>query len=346
MFDPATEQFLLIKFYTAVFLFTKAVLFFLQRDSFLYWPFLISTVVIGALAWRFGYAQLHAAGTATWREFQRRFLGKALWWHPSSRLDYSFYFINAVLFPLLLGPLLFNEATIARFLDAMTGVTAGGVTTQGITIKVLYTVLFFIAYDFGRFVAHSLLHDVPLLWEFHKVHHSAEVLTPFTSFRAHPVDLALMYWCPALTTGIMAWLFHRFIDGGVGIYTFLGLHVIFWIGNLIGNLRHWQVWLSYGDKLNFWLISPAHHQLHHSAEPQDLGCNRGFEIAVWDRLYGTLRVPANQPETFRMGLGDGTDGQWRSVSRLYFWPFVLAFKRLTGSNQPPVGITEKINKNN
>ena len=155
---------------------------------------------------------------------------------------------------------------------------------------------------------------------------------PMTSFRAHPVDLAVMAWGSALTTGIMAWLFHRFIDSSVGVYTFLGLHVLFWIGNLIGNLRHWQVWLSYGDKLNYWLISPAHHQLHHSAEERHLGCNRGFEIAIWDRLYGTLRVPSNQPETFKMGLGDGTDGQWNSMARLYFWPFQLAFKRLFDKN--------------
>ncbi len=341
MLDPATFQYLLAKLYAAVFLFTKAILFFLQRDSFLYWPFLLSTVVIGALAWRFGYAQLHAAGAATWREFQKRFLGKALWWHPSARLDYSFYFVNAVLFPMLLGPLLFNDNTVARFLDAITGVSAGGITSHDITIKVLYTLLFFIAYDFGRFVSHSLLHDVPLLWEFHKVHHSAEVLTPFTSFRAHPVDLAIMAWGPAVTTGIMAWLFHRFIDNSIGVYTFLGLHVIFWIGNLIGNLRHWQGWLSYGEKLNYWLISPAHHQLHHSAEPQDRGCNRGFEIAVWDRLYGTLRIPANQPETFRMGLGDGTDGQWNSVSRLYFWPFLLALKKPEESGKRAIRSVKK-----
>ena len=109
------------------------------------------------------------------------------------------------------------------------------------------------------------------------------------------------------------------------VYTFLGLHVIFWIGNLIGNLRHWQVWLSYGEKLNYWLISPAHHQLHHSAEPRDWGVNRGFEIAVWDRLYGTLRVPQDKPEDFKMGLGDETDGHWHGVWRMYVWPILMLF---------------------
>ena len=32
---------------------------------------------------------------------------------------------------------------------------------------------------------------MPFLWEFHKVHHSAEVLNPITGFRSHPVDQVL-----------------------------------------------------------------------------------------------------------------------------------------------------------
>ncbi len=337
MLDPGMLQYLKILLFKVVFFFTKAVLVFFQPDSFLYWPFILSTLVIGALAWRLGYAKLQTHGTVSWREFRQRYLGKALWWHPSSRIDYRFYLLNAVLFPLLLGPWLFSENAIARLLDGYAGLPTATTTlaSAGIATKIAYTLLFFIAYDFGRFIAHCLLHDVPVLWEFHKVHHSAEVLTPLTSFRAHPVDLALMAWGSALTTGLMAWLFHRFIDSSVGVYTFLGLHVLFWIGNLIGNLRHWQIWLSYGDRLNYWLISPAHHQLHHSAEPQYLGYNRGFELAVWDRLYGTLRLPSHQPETFKMGLGDGTDGQWNSMTRLYLWPFSLAFKRCFGAKNPP-----------
>lgn len=341
MLDLASLSYWQTLLFKVVFFFTKAILVFFQRDSFLYWPFLLSTLAIGALAWHFGYAKVKTAAPA-WGEFRKRFLGKPLWWHPSARLDYRFYLVNAILVPILLGPLLFGESTIAKFLDSLTGLIPGAASGESTSIatKVAYTLLFFIAYDFGRFVAHCLLHDVPVLWEFHKVHHSAEVLTPMTSFRAHPIDLAVMAWGSALTTGIMAWLFHRFVDNSVGVYMFLGLHVLFWVGNLVGNLRHWQVWLSYGNTLNHWLISPAHHQLHHSAEPQHWGCNRGFEIAVWDRLYGTLRVPSNQPETFRMGLGDETDGQWRSVGRLYLWPFKLAFNRLFGSKKPPASQTE------
>ena len=124
MIDPALAQELQFLIFKIVFFFKRAFLVFLQRDSFLYWPFLLSTLLIGALAWRFGYTQLHASGVATWHEFRQHYLGKALWWHPSARVDYRFYLVNAVLFPILLGPLLFGENTVAKLLDGMTGLTA------------------------------------------------------------------------------------------------------------------------------------------------------------------------------------------------------------------------------
>jgi sterol desaturase/sphingolipid hydroxylase (fatty acid hydroxylase superfamily) len=197
----------------------------------------------------------------------------------------------------------------------------------------LFTVLFFIAYDFGRFVAHSLLHDVPVLWEFHKVHHSAETLNPLTTFRAHPLDLLVMAWVPALATGLLTWTFNQVAAAPISAYTFLGLHVLIFAFNLVGLLRHTHVWLHYGPKWGKWFVSPAHHQLHHSCDPRHVGSNRGFELAVWDRLYGTLYVPGPR-ERFRMGLGDGTDAEWHRVGRMYVRPFVNAAKRL-GSD--PVG---------
>lgn len=328
---PETGQYawLYDSVYQVMYYLASAVLAFRQYDSDLYWPFIVSTIAIALLAWRVGPSKSGLRGAAGWREFRRRYLSRDLWWHPSARADYRYYFINAVVFPLLLGPLLFDANTIAKLLDSVVGAAqSAGSAPSALGARVAYTLLFFVAYDFGRFVAHCLLHDVPWLWEFHKVHHSAEVLTPITSFRAHPVDLAVMAWVPALLTGFVTWIFHRWIEPGIGVYTFLGLHVLIWVFGLVGNLRHWQVWISFGATLNRWLISPAHHQLHHSAEPRHFGCNRGFGLAVWDRMYGTLYVPPDQPETFRMGLGDETDGRWRSLGRLYFWSFGLLAKRL------------------
>jgi sterol desaturase/sphingolipid hydroxylase (fatty acid hydroxylase superfamily) len=201
-------------------------------------------------------------------------------------------------------------------------------------MTLLYTVLFFVAYDFGRFVAHSALHDVPVLWEFHKPHHTAEVLTPMTAFRAHPVDLAVMAWGSAITTGVLTWAFQWLGGPTITAYQFLGMHVLLWGFNLLGNLKHWQLPISYGRVLDRWLISPAHHQLHHSAEARHFGRNRGFELAIWDRLYGTLALP-RPGEVFRMGLGDGSDGSWHRVWKLYCWPFWFAALRVVGRGAEP-----------
>lgn len=317
--------------YQLVYHASKAVLAPLQRNSDFYWPFLLSTLLIGWIAWRFWSSDHGSRGPAPWKAFRARYLSRELWWHPSARVDYRFYLANAVFVPLALGPLILQGSSVSEMLEHAFGSASAATTSPEyrIAARLLYSLLFFLAYDFGRFLAHSLLHDLPWLWEFHKVHHSAEVLTPLTAARVHPFDLAIMACVPALLTGTLTWCFHRWVDSGIEFYTFLGMHVLLWMFGLIDNLRHWQVWISYGSALNRWLISPAHHQLHHSAEREHWGCNRGFELAIWDRLYGTLRVPPDQQLNLRFGLGDDTDGCWRSVSRLYFWPFGLLARRMS-----------------
>ncbi len=52
----------------------------------------------------------------------------------------------------------------------------------------LMTLAAFLAFDLGGFVWHFLTHRVQVLWAFHRVHHSAEVLTPISNYREHPVD--------------------------------------------------------------------------------------------------------------------------------------------------------------
>src|SRR5208282_6653925 len=54
------------------------------------------------------------------------------------------------------------------------------------------TLALFLAYDLGFFVDHTLKHRIPALWELHKAHHSAEVLTPLVNFRVHPLDSLIL----------------------------------------------------------------------------------------------------------------------------------------------------------
>jgi len=291
----------------------------MSSAGLIWWPYLLSAFVIALVT----YWLAHGRATSALREFRRRFLSRQIWLHRSARGDYAFYVVNGILYPLMVTPVVLGGATIGtmvqRGLDTAVGGPADPVA-NAVVLRLVFTIAFFIAYDFGRFVAHSLLHDVPLLWHFHKLHHSAEVLTPFTSYRIHPVDLFVMQIVPNATTGVVSGIVWHAAGGQVGFYTFFGLHAGIALFNMIGNLRHWQVWISFGPVLNRWLISPAHHQIHHSAEARHFGTNRGFELAIWDRMFGTLYVPVAE-ERFALGLGDGSDGTWHSLGAMYLRPF-------------------------
>jgi sterol desaturase/sphingolipid hydroxylase (fatty acid hydroxylase superfamily) len=307
---------------------TKAVTALIQRDSILYWPYALTGL---AIALAVAYASARAGGS--FAKSLRAGCSRELWWNASARADYRLYLVNALVVPVLFAWVLFSDKHVVGWLNAFAGGAAASSSADAsIVSRVAFTLIFFIAYDFGRFVAHALLHDVAVLWEFHKVHHSAETLNPLTAFRAHPLDLAMMAAVPALTTGVATWAFNRVAEVPVSAYSFLGLHVLVFAFNLVGILRHSQVWLHFGPVWGKWLISPAHHQLHHSCEPEHIGVNRGFELAVWDRLYGTLHVPGRRTP-FRIGLGDGTDGEWHNVRRMYLVPFRNAGRQIVTGAQ-------------
>ncbi len=298
---------------------------FLFPESMLYWPYLLSGLAIAILvyAWTrprrdFSFAAMLKAG-----------LDPRIWFAKSARADYRFYVVNGILYPLLTAPIALSGLALGVAVSEAIAAWRGPLEDPAlgpIAIRVAYTIAFFVCLDFGRFLAHYALHKVPLLWEFHKVHHSAEVLTPITSGRLHPVDLFVMGLGEAFGVAVATGLFFYLGAGEVTVYTALGLHVALMVYYAIGNLRHSHVWLSYGP-LNYVFISPAQHQIHHSRLPKHFDRNCGFGLAIWDWMFGTLYVPKER-ERFPMGLGDGTDGTWHTVRGMYLRPFVNAYRLL------------------
>lgn len=63
-------------------------------------------------------------------------------------------------------------------------------------------VVLYLALELGYWIGHWLMHRVPFLWEFHKVHHSAEIMTPLTEWRQHPVEFLVVPLAISLTTSL------------------------------------------------------------------------------------------------------------------------------------------------
>jgi sterol desaturase/sphingolipid hydroxylase (fatty acid hydroxylase superfamily) len=305
--------------------------FFFPTNMY-YWPYLISAVLIAVAVYVLARPL---------RDFSLPTMIKAafnphIWFAKSARADYRFYVVNGILYPLLTAPIALSGLALGMAMAGGLASLFGPMDEAAmgtVAIRVAYSIAYFVCLDFGRFLAHYSLHQIPLLWEFHKVHHSAEVLTPITSGRLHPVDLFVMGTGQSLGIALATGIFFYLGAGEVGLFTVLGLHVGLIVYNAIGNLRHSHVWLSYGP-LNYVFISPAQHQIHHSKLAHHFDKNCGFGLAIWDWMFGTLYVPKGR-ETFPMGLGDGTDGTWHTVRSMYLRPFANAASLIKRSGSRP-----------
>ncbi len=256
---------------------------------------------------------------------------RRLWLHPSSFLDVELMVAKAVIRAALFTPILLSAAVVAAFVSASLKLSFGELEPLGIGsagIALLATLVVFTLHDGARYLLHRALHRVPRLWELHKVHHSAEVLTPLTLYRSHPVEDFLYSWLSSLCIGVTTGALFYVFGAELSQLEILGVEAIGFSFNFLGaNLRHSWVWLSYGGAIERWLISPAQHQVHHSREAAHHDRNLGSFLAIWDRLGGTLYTTTREQEPLRFGLAEEERNHGPSLSSALVDPLRAVAKR-------------------
>ncbi len=261
-------------------------------------PFLASSALIAAVVWA-----RHVRGR---RSLSSYLFPRAVWLHASSLLDVRVIVVRGLFALVLFVPAFLSTIAVA--------VAVARALRHGLGMPVLhpslglivglFTLAAFVADDLSRYLVHRLLHRVPALWELHKVHHSAEVLTPLTLYRVHPLEGFVMALRGAITLGVVTGVFMWLFPGRVRGYHVLGVDVVGFAFALLGaNLRHSQVWLSYGPWVERLFISPAQHQIHHSVDQRHYDKNFGSALAVWDWAFGSLYV-TRRHEKLTFGLGE------------------------------------------
>ena len=267
------------------------------------------------------------------RQVKYRVMARALFprWlrRPSFRADAGFLLLNVLLSAMLVGWAIVSARTVSGVvsgaLSGMFGVLPG-IGLNELTAKSIATAFMFLAYEFGYWFDHYLSHRIPLLWDFHKVHHTAEVLSPLTNFRVHPVDSLVFGNILGLSLGITG-----------GVLTFLQLGSPFEVGgtNLIlvafffitVQLQHSHVWIATTGSLGRVIMSPAHHQIHHSDSPKHFNKNFGSCLSIWDWAFGTLYVPDRKRERLTFGVTTRAPEHHTAAGSLLL-PFAQAMKRL------------------
>jgi sterol desaturase/sphingolipid hydroxylase (fatty acid hydroxylase superfamily) len=252
------------------------------------------------------------------RGFVRSIFAARILWNPSSRVDMRLWVLNGLVLAsgyaiLAIGNLFCRDAAVAALSRAFG--PHQPTAWPAWTVLAMATVFELLAYELAYWFSHYLFHRIPALWEFHKVHHSAEVLTTFTELRQHPVEILFFMNVIALATGAVFGVMTYVYGPGVRPFTLLNGNILL-MGFLVtyGHLRHSHMWIAFTGAAGRLLQSPAHHQIHHSDNPKHWNKNLGFALAVWDWIFGTLYVPSKTRETVHFGVG-ATEGEYSTVAR-------------------------------
>lgn len=199
----------------------------------------------------------------------------------------------------------------------------------GPAVTAVATVALFLAYEVAYWLDHYTSHKIPFFWAFHKAHHTAEVLTPLTAYRVHPVDSLKFGNVSALVIGAMLGLLSWAFGGPVQEYAINGTNAVLLVFVfLLIHLQHSQFWIATTGVWGRVLLSPAHHQIHHSDNPLHFDRNFGSTLAIWDWFAGTLHTPAAKRERLRFGAGADVHRP-HSVTGTLVTPFVEAAATLT-----------------
>lgn len=216
---------------------------------------------------------------------------KAYFTHRSHLTDITLWLFNGFVKLAILAPLFISQLGASILVHKALYVGLGDSPNLSIPFALLltlFTLAYFIFDDFSRFALHVSLHRVRCLWHLHKVHHSAEVLSPLTVFRLHPLEMVLYTLRQLIVIGVVAGIFSWLFAGKITGWMILGVDAAGFLFNLMAaNLRHSHIWLSFG-RGERWFISPAQHQIHHSALAEHKDKNFGSCLAIWDKLFHSL----------------------------------------------------------
>jgi len=292
--------------------------YFINPNKRVFWVYILSSILIAGIYFYFNKKQLKVN------------LSSKLWLHPSAKLDYYYFFIGYFIKVFMLFPIVVSAKTIALFINKQLYLSFDFYENTFFSyeaVLLMYTICLFVVSDFTRYWTHRFLHTIPFLWEFHKIHHSAKVLTPITFYRVHPIENLLFGLRYSLSIGLVTGVFIYFFGAMIDVYAILGVNVFVFAFSLIGsNLRHSHVAFSYSKFLERFFISPKQHQIHHSKKHFDK--NYGGYLAIWDWAFGTLRF-SKDVKVLKFGLRREQMNQYNSIANLIIAPF----KNLVGGKR-------------
>ncbi len=168
---------------------------------------------------------------------------------------------------------------------------------------VLQCALIVLVADLTQYGLHRAFHELPLLWRFHRVHHSSTRIDWLAGSRLHLVDVVATRGLVLLPLAVAG-----FAPAAIYAYlTFVSLHAVF----IHANFAPRVAWLERA------LVMPHFHHWHHAAEPEAVNRNYAVHLPWLDRVFGTAYEPLRWPTRYGLVGEEAPAGVLAQLA----WPF-------------------------
>lgn len=139
----------------------------------------------------------------------------------------------------------------------------------------IYWVVLVLAQDLLYWVLHTSGHYIRFFWAMHVTHHSSPLFNLTTGFRSTVFEplYRVFFYLPLAFMGFSA----------------IDILFAYLVTQLYGNMVHTQAVGKLHPIIEYFLVTPSHHRVHHASNIRYLDKNMGMVLIIWDRMFGTFQ---------------------------------------------------------
>ncbi len=165
--------------------------------------------------------------------------------------------------------------------------------------------------DMAIYWQHVASHKIPILWRVHRVHHADRDIDVSTGNRFHPIEIVLS-------------MLYKFViiialgPAALGVFLF----EVLLNGSAMFNHANLRLPLGLDKVVRMLFVTPDMHRVHHSFHRDETDSNYGFNLAIWDRIFGTyIDQPRDGHDDMVIGMKKYQDDKPTRLGWSLLFPF-------------------------